>query len=360
MRTAVAIVVLLVTTAYAQGTGSYGTPIMCSASSATTYNFPSPLVTLTGSFSVMATCSGSAASTGSWTLDLFVGTQAAMNGFSSISFSSTTTVVGGFKITATAGVKVVVTIATPDIHTFAGSIWASIATSVTAQAGWVQLDASGNAQFVVPAWVSNVNSLQATFTIDASASTSSVVNTYALSAVALSVPNIAFDVSFAIAANANQTFVFTDSNTKIFLRTWASAKLMAHKSAMATSPAAPKSLGTAANVFWTVNLYKQDGTTQYPNGQFNGQITYTFSAADLPSGVTASMITSANLKLAYYDTTTSSWTFPAGGSTVSGSTITTATTHFSEWGMYYTGAANVLNANFLLIALAVLFAVMSA
>jgi len=351
---------LLVATAAAQGTGTYGTPITCAASSSTTYTFASPLAALGGSFSVMATCSGTAATSGSWTLDIFVGTQAAMNGFNSISFSATTGIVGGFKISATAGVKLMVTITTPDMHTVFSSIWATITGSATAQAGWVQLDASGNAQFVVPAWVSNVNSLQATFTVDASASTSTVVNTYALNAVAFSVPNIAFDVSIAIAANANQTFVFTDSNTKIFLHTWASGKLMAHKAATATSPAAPKTFGTSGNVFWTVNLYKQDGTTPYPNGQFNGQVQYTFSAADLPSGVTASLVTSANLKLAYYDTSSMAWTFPAGGSTVSGSTITAATTHFSEWGMYYTGAANVLNANFLLIALAVLFAFVSA
>jgi len=278
------------------------------------------------------------------------------NGFNAVSLSGTASLTSsvGFTITATAGTTVTATIETPDV-TLAVAFTAIIATitgQATAQAGFVQLDASGNAQFVVPAQLVNVGvagkALQATFTVTGGTSTATSQN-FVLSIINLS-NNVAFSVKFPVTANANQTFMFSDAKTSVQLLAAASSQL---DCTMTTTSTTPPTQGNYLKVFLQFDTYDQSGAATNYNGQ--ATITYKYSPADLTAAGVATA-DAANLKFAYYDTSSMSWTTPSSGCSVNTQTmvVSQTTTHFSQWSIYASNVANALNANFLLVALAAL------
>jgi len=361
MRIAFAFLFVLVAGAYAQTTGTFGTQYACPAAGASAqYTFS--LSTITGSswsgnLAVTISCSGSAS--GMWTVNTYIAATAwatlAANGFSALSLAGLTATSNvGFAITATAGTTVMATISTPDVTIVFAQIIATITGTATAQAGFVQLDASGNAQIVVPAQLTNVGAtkvLSASFTVTGGASTSTT-NNFVLSTINLSVPNIMFSTKFPVTANANQTFVFNDAKTSVQLFASTSAQLDCVFTATTTTPP-PTTLGPFLKVFLQFDAYDQSGTAASYNGQ--ATITYKYTTADLvAAGVTNAQ--AAQLKFAYYDTVSMSWKSPSSGASVDtqAMVVSQVTTHFSQWGMYASNAANALNANFLLVALAAL------
>jgi hypothetical protein len=240
-------------------------------------------------------------------------------------------------------------------------IIASITGTATAQVGFVQVDASGNAQMVIPATVQNVGvagkALQATVTVTGGASTPTTDN-YLISAVSLSVPNVAFNTMFPITANANQTFVFTDTQTSVTLLAQASAQLKCQSSTTTSNPP-PATLGTFFKVFLTFDAYDQSSAATTFQG--DATITYKYTTADLTAaGINANM--AGNLRFAYYDTTSMAWTTPSSGGSVdtSAMVVSQTTTHFSQWGVYAANGAFVNSANMLLVALAALVSYMLA
>jgi len=101
------------------------------------------------------------------------------------------------------------------------------------------------------------------------------------------------------------------------------------------TPITNKSLG----VWWSIELDAQ--ATQ------QSQIKYTCTQAQLQAAGGAAAVGS-NLRLAYYDTTATAWQFINSGYTidVNARVIVATTTHFSEWGVYYTSASATLQAQF--------------
>jgi len=366
MRTAVAFLFLLVAGAYAQTAGMWGTQYACPAASATAqYTFSLNTIaggsSWSGNLAVSIQCSGSAG--GMWSIADYTAASGwatlAANGFNAVSLSGAVSATSsvGFTITATAGTTVTATIETPDVTVAVAfsTIIATITGQVTAQAGFVQIDASGKAQFVVPAQLVNVGiagkALQATFTVTGGASSSTSQN-FVLSIINLNIPNVAFSVKFPVTANANQTFVFMDAKTSVQLLAAASSQLDCTMTTTSTTPP-PSTQGNYLKVFLQFDTYDQSGAATSYNGQ--ATISYKYSAADLTAaGVTNAQ--AANLKFAFYDTSSMSWTTPSSGCNVDtqAMVVSQTTTHFSQWSVYASNAANALNANFLLVALAAL------
>jgi len=358
------LIALFAVAAYAQTAGTFGTTYSCSA--AGQYTFALSQITgstWSGSLSVNIACSGS--SSGSWSVDSYstITSWATLqaHGFNALSLagslSASTNV--GFSVMATAGTTVTATITTPDITlaiAFANII-ATITGQATAQAGFVQVDASGNAQFVFPAMLQSVGiagkALTATVTVTGGAS-APTTNNYVISTINLSVPNSMFTANLPVTANANQTYVFTsdlvaDGTASLQLFASTSAMVKCTTSATATSTP-PATMGTWLKVFLQIDTSDSTGAMTTYNGQ--ATISYQYTTADLTAvGLAASQ--ASNLKFAYYSSTSMSWT-PVSSS-VSGGVLATSTTHFSQWGMYASNTAAMLNANFLLVMLAALF-----
>jgi len=257
-------------------------------------------------------------------------------------------------VTASAGNTVTVTISSSTVVSLISpTIWAQITTALTAKAGFIQVDASGNAVTTIPVNIQGSTSISATFTVAASGS-AAVTNNYALVSIDLTVPNVAFATAFAITAYANQTFTFTDEASSVWLSAQASGSLEVTKS---TTPATTAPTGvTPLNIYLTIDL-----TGNAQSSPFNAVISYTYTAAEL-TAAGISTANAANLKLAYYDTTSMSWVFPSTGGKVDTSTmvVTQSTTHFSQWGVYGTSGVAALTANAFVVALAALFAVLMA
>jgi hypothetical protein len=305
-------------------------------------------------FTLDATVTCSA--TGSYTIGLYLDVDfsgaASLQGVSTLIAGAN----AGFYVTATASNTVTVVLSSSTIVSAIDStLWAQITTALTAKAGFIQVDASGNAVTTIPVTITGAASISVTLTVAGGAS--GTTNNYAFVSIKLNVPGLVFGTAYAITGFANQTFTYTDtaasSTASVYLSAQASGSLTVTKS---TTPATTAPAGyTPLNVYLTIDL---TGTAD--SNPFNAVISYTYTSAQLAAaGISSS--NAANLKLAYYDTTSSSWVFPSGGH-VDTTTMVVAqsTTHFSQWGVYGTSGVAALTANAFVVALAALFAVLMA
>jgi hypothetical protein len=178
--------------------------------------------------------------------------------------------------------------------------------------------------------------------------------TYVFVSVTETVP-LAYETDRAVYAEGNQTFTFASpTELSVMFRAKQSGVLRVGRAATTTvgTADARTKAGISLGVYLTFTL----GGAAATNENHDSEIRYTYSDAQCTAvGISSAM--QSNLRLAFYNSVTASWEFPASGGRcdVTSKTVIQATNHFSEWAIYHrNGAASVTSSFALVLGMAIL------
>jgi hypothetical protein len=168
--------------------------------------------------------------------------------------------------------------------------------------------------------------------------------------------NLNYDVDRVVAAEANQTMTFGSGEVAVLFRSRNSGTFRASRSTTGSGTADVRAkAGISLGVYLTFSLSGAAGGT---NENHDSEIRYTYTDQQCSAvGISAAM--QSGLRLAFYNQNTATWEFPSNNRCdVQSKTVIAATTHFSEWGVFYKSGASSVSASVLMVLALALFSML--